>query len=261
MLTVTKVSKGFARGPVLRDINFDLNSGEVVSLIGASGVGKSTLLEIVAGAQPADTGEVVFENGRTVGYCLQDARLLPWRTVAENVSLPLELKGLTRSAALTAARELLRTLHIDDWGNLEPASLSGGMVQKVAIAQVVATGADCLILDEPFASMDWRSWQAFGGVVRRSSSNGCGILFTTHILESAVMFADRVIVLRGRPAVVGAYYSVRNGALWSERGDEVATDLRSAVAVLMESVSVEEHAAQAALTDPLRPKVVLDPNR
>ncbi len=207
------VSKTFAgidhAVPALEDISFKVMPGEFVTIIGASGSGKSTMFNICVGLLKPDEGEILIDGERPenragmVGYMPQRDLLLPWRSVLNNVLIPLEIQGVPRKESRQKALEMLTHFELETFGNEYPSALSGGMRQRAALLRTWLTGRSTLCLDEPFGALDaltrkelqnWllRVWQEFGRTV----------MFITHDVEEAVYLADRVIVLSARPGKI-----------------------------------------------------------
>jgi ABC-type nitrate/sulfonate/bicarbonate transport system ATPase subunit len=207
---VNKSYFGAARQvPVLLDITFAVSRGEFVALLGPSGGGKSTLLNIIAGLEPPDRG-IVRVNGVAPGhpphtaYMQQKDLLLPWRTVWDNVLLAPELRA-QRHAAEAEARRLLAMFHLERFAHALPAQLSGGMRQRAALIRTLLCGQDILLLDEPFGALDAITrrrlqthllgvWRDFGKTV----------LLVTHDVEEALLLATRILLLTGAPGRVMA---------------------------------------------------------
>nr|WP_199902740.1 ABC transporter ATP-binding protein [Azospirillum sp. B4] len=198
------------RTVVLRDFNLSVAPGEFIAIVGASGVGKSTLLRVVAGLVPTNSGTVSHAQGggdlkgrRPYGMVFQDARLLPWRTVRSNVAFGLEGLGLSRADRRRRAEEALALVGLADKAGRWPHQLSGGQRQRVAIARALAVDPDLLMMDEPFGALDAITRQTLQDELldlwRRTSKT---ILFVTHDIDEAVYLADRVILLAGSPATV-----------------------------------------------------------
>ena len=215
--------------PVVGDLTFSLGQGEIVAVVGPSGCGKTTLLNVVCGLIPADSGRVLWHGQALdarkrlpsgIGYMLQKDLLLPWRTAVENVKLGTELRRVPAQQADERARALLDQLGLHGFADNYPATLSGGMRQRVALARTLINDPDVLLLDEPFAALDFQTKLLIEGdtvaLVRRSQKS---VLLITHDIEEAVSVADRVLVLTGRPTRVKAAYKI---ALQSEPGDMIA---------------------------------------
>lgn len=193
----------------LQPIDLTVAQGEFVTLIGPSGCGKSTLFNIIAGVDEPSTGRIAIdgdaETRRTgqTGYMPQQPLLLPWRTVEENVMLGLDVRKMPRKQAQQEAHELLKRFGLLEFAQHYPATLSGGMKQRVALLRTVLFNRTFLLLDEPFGALDaltrlslqtWLLdlWQTF------SSS----VLFITHDVREAILLSDRIYVLSARPAHV-----------------------------------------------------------
>ena len=212
-LLVEGVSKVYWDGrrslETLASIDLVVNLGEFVTLIGPSGCGKSTLFNIVAGVDQPSSGAVAIDGdaagaraGKS-GYMPQQPLLLPWRTVEENVMLGLDVRRVPRKKAQQEARELLKRFRLAEFAHNYPATLSGGMRQRVALLRTVLFNSSFLLLDEPFGALDaltrlslqmWllELWQTFHS----------SVLFITHDVREAILLSDRIYVLSSRPAHV-----------------------------------------------------------
>ena len=229
-LVVAHVAKSFdADGrvvPVIGDLSLTLNEGEIVAIVGPSGCGKTTLLNTLCGLIAPDSGRVSWfgreMSGQPagVGYMLQKDLLLPWRTALRNVMLGLEIRGVSLSEAEERAHVMLDQLGLHGFADHYPTTLSGGMRQRVALARTLVNEPDVLLLDEPFAALDFQTKLLIESdtakLVRESRRS---VLLITHDIEEAVSIADRVIVLSKRPTRVKAMYDI---ALGTERTDMIA---------------------------------------
>ena len=202
--------------PVLDDVSIDVPHGQFTSIIGPSGCGKSTLLRIVGGLLEPSVGLVRIDGAgpreaqrrHDIGIVFQEPALLPWRTVAANVRLPLEIdRGRRRS---TEAESLLELVGLDEFRDYYPHQLSGGMAQRVAIARALAVDPTLLLMDEPFGALDeitrsamryelLRIWASQAKAAARKT-----VLFVTHSITEAIVMSDRIIVINGRPGRVVA---------------------------------------------------------
>ena len=198
------------RGAVhaLSGIELRLAPGEFVSLIGPSGCGKSTLLRVVADLERSSSGTVLV-GGKSArqarldqdyGIAFQQAGLLEWRTVAENVELPLHVHGVAKAQRRARAAELLDLVGLADFAGLRPSQLSGGMQQRVAIARSLATRPTLLLMDEPFGALDEMTRERMQAeLLRIADETGAAVLFVTHSIPEAVVLSDRVVVMSPRP--------------------------------------------------------------
>lgn len=190
----------------LHDVNLDIRGGEFVAVVGPSGCGKSTMLRVVAGLIPPGSGEVwiggsrVRGTRRDIGIVFQSPVLFPWRTVLENVLLPIDVQELHRRDNLAKARELLALVGLRDFETRYPAELSGGMQQRVGIARALAHDPSILLMDEPFGALDAMTREHMNVELQRLwQSRTKTVLFITHSISEAVFLADRVVVMTPRP--------------------------------------------------------------
>ncbi|WP_432278346.1 ABC transporter ATP-binding protein [Nocardia carnea] len=204
-LAFRNVSMVFENGTAaLRDIDITVRAGEFVSLVGPSGCGKSTLLRLAAGFEQASTGSVEVGTGH-LGYVFQEATLLSWRTVLQNVELPAELAGVARGERRAAAREAIERVGLAGFEKHKPAQLSGGMRMRASIARALTLRPEVFLFDEPFGALDeitrQRLNEEVGSLFRRDAFAG---VFVTHSVPEAVFMSTRVVVLTGRPGRVAA---------------------------------------------------------
>ncbi|GAA1798112.1 ABC transporter ATP-binding protein [Agromyces neolithicus] len=202
-------------------IDLTVAAGEFVSLIGPSGCGKSTLMRLIADLDAPSAGTVsVF--GKTAkqarldqeyGIAFQSAGLLPWRTVASNVALPLELHGVASAARAARVAELLEMVGLADFADRYPDQLSGGMQQRVAIARSLAEQPRLLLMDEPFGALDEMTREKMQAeLVRIAAETGAAVVFVTHSIPEAVFLSDRVVVMSPRPGRIRDIVQMRLGA-------------------------------------------------
>ena len=216
LLTLSGVGKTFASGvEALSGIDLAIQPGEFVALLGASGCGKSTLLRIVAGLAEPTTGSVRWsqahgpKSGR-LGFVFQDATLMPWASVADNVYLPLRLAGMSRAEADPRIAEALASVDLSEFAAAFPRELSGGMRMRVSIARALVTQPDILLLDEPFAALDEPTrFKLNEDLLRLWRTRGLTVLFVTHSVFESVFLAQRVIVMKRRPGRIAATISVK----------------------------------------------------
>jgi len=210
ILVVDRLSAVFENGNgglrALEDISFSVCPQEFVCVLGPSGSGKTTLLRILAGLLGATRGQVIFRGQASdgprqgVGFVFQRANLMPWRSVLENIILPLELLGTERSEALERARELVDLVGLQGFEHVLPRDLSGGMAQRVAIARALVHDPDVLLMDEPFGSLDALTRERMGAeLLRIWQRQRKTVIMVTHSIPEALFLADRVLVLTPRP--------------------------------------------------------------
>ncbi len=192
----------------LSGIDLEIARGEFVSLIGPSGCGKSTLLRLIGDLTAASAGTVEVNGkaahaarlGREYGMVFQAPVLFEWRTVEENVKLPLELMGLPAGDRAARAREMLELVELGDFARHHPQQLSGGMQQRVAIARALALQPALLLMDEPFGALDEMTRERMNAeVLRIWQQTGTTIVFVTHSIPEAVFLSTRVAVMSARP--------------------------------------------------------------
>ncbi len=211
------VDLDFGGLPILRGIDFAVAKGEFVCVVGPSGCGKTTLLRMLAGLLRPNAGSVEH-NGRAVTGPARDVAvvfqdygraLLPWRTVAGNVSLALEAAGVKRRERAARIASLLQTVGLDRHADRFPAQLSGGMQQRVQIARCLAQEPALLLMDEPFGALDAMTRQTLQDeVLRLVARSEMTVLFVTHDLEEALYLGDRVVALRPHPGRIAAIFDV-----------------------------------------------------
>jgi NitT/TauT family transport system ATP-binding protein len=197
----------------LSNVNLSVRTGEFVSLVGRSGCGKTTLLRVLAGLLAPSSGSVTA-NGQSIwkgatrdddvlrqcGVVFQDAHLFPWFTVAENVSLPLKLRGVGKSDRTTRAKDLCQLVGLSGFESAYPRELSGGMRQRAAIARALSYDPSILLMDEPFGALDALTREKMNLELQSlHSAAGVTVVFVTHSISEAVFLADRVVLLTPRP--------------------------------------------------------------
>jgi NitT/TauT family transport system ATP-binding protein len=188
-------------------ISLDVHKGEFLCLVGASGCGKTTLLNLVAGLDRPAKGTISVEGRPALLF--QDAALFPWLTVEHNIELALRLRKVGRADRVRRVQELLHAVHLDGFGDRRPHELSGGMRQRVALARALAQDAQVLLMDEPFGALDAITRDLLHDEVERVwTERSITILFVTHNVREAVRLGDRVLVLSSRPGRVVAEFPV-----------------------------------------------------
>ena len=189
----------------LHHISFDVSPREFVCVLGPSGSGKTTLLRILAGLIAPTSGSFTFGQGEqpSTGMVFQQANLMPWRTVMENIQLPLEVKSMDMTSARRKAQEMIELVGLQGFEDSLPRDLSGGMAQRVAIARALIHDPDLLLLDEPFGSLDAltreRMWNELSRIWQMRQKT---VIMVTHSINESLFLADRVLVLTQRPGTV-----------------------------------------------------------
>jgi NitT/TauT family transport system ATP-binding protein len=199
----------------LRDINLDVRPGEFLSFVGPSGCGKSTLLNVMAGLLPASHGKVRFNGARIdspqrdIGMMFQTSVLFPWRTVLENVLMPIEIFGWDKKKYRPRALELLGAVGLESFIGAYPSQLSGGMQQRASLARVLLYDPSVLLLDEPFGALDEFTRENMNlELLRIWTDTGKTVIFVTHNINEAVFLSDRVVVMTPRPGEVARVLDV-----------------------------------------------------
>jgi NitT/TauT family transport system ATP-binding protein len=192
----------------LEAVSFDVHAGEFVTLVGPSGCGKSTLLRLIAGLQPATSGELAVDGKKvegpiTVGIVFQTPVLMPWMSVLANIRLPVEILKLPRDEGRAEALELIQLLGLSGFEHAYPFELSGGMQSRVAIGRALIHRPKLLLMDEPFGALDAFTRESMGmELLRVWEKYKKTVLFVTHDVAEAVFLADKVVVLTPRPGRV-----------------------------------------------------------
>ncbi|MFZ4828454.1 MAG: ABC transporter ATP-binding protein [Phototrophicaceae bacterium] len=213
-VTINNVSAEYptAQGGLVKALDrlsFHIEPGEFVSLVGSSGCGKSTALRLVAGLIHPTAGFVYVDQERItkpslrVGIMFQDSNLMPWRTVQDNIALPLELRGVSRTERYSQVETLLPILGLKGFATAYPGQLSGGMSQRVALGRLLIQQPDVMLLDEPFGALDALTRERLSmDLLRVWHAQNLTVLMVTHDINEAVLLSDRVIVLSHRPGHV-----------------------------------------------------------
>lgn len=196
-------------------LNIKIEDGEFVVVVGPSGCGKSTLLKIVSGLLRPTTGQIrvaghtVKQPHRDIGIVFQNALLLPWRSVIENVMMPADVKKLPRSEYLVRAKALLKRAGLEGFEQKMPWQLSGGMQQRVSICRALVHGPKIVLMDEPFGSLDALTREKMNfDLARLQRETRMTVLMITHSISEAVFLADRVLVMSERPGTIIASYEI-----------------------------------------------------
>ncbi len=215
-LEIKNVSKSFDGKPVLKDISIELNKGELVCLLGVSGSGKTTLFNIISGLLRPDSGSVLLDGSEITGkpghisYMLQKDLLLPYRTVEDNVALPLLLKGMKKKAARQKVSPMFDTFGLGKTQKKYPHQLSGGMRQRAALLRTYMFSQDVALLDEPFSALDTITKSSVHKWYLDVMENiKLSTLFITHDIDEAILLSDRIYLLSGTPGAITSEIKIR----------------------------------------------------
>jgi len=243
VLTVDHASRRFANGTqALADVSLRVGAGDFIALLGPSGCGKSTLLRLLAGLDAPDSGTVRWDAGApgSVGYVFQDATLLPWASAADNVRLPLQLRGEPAAASAPRVAAALARVGLAGFERARPRELSGGMRMRVSIARSLVAGPQLLLMDEPFAALDEFTRHGLQeDLLALQAEAGCTVVFVTHSIYEAAFLARRVVLMSPRPGRIVREIASGLGPMRDRRLDP-------AYAALVAEVT---HAMQRARTD------------
>lgn len=209
ILSVKNITKSFGENRIIEDVSLTLNKGELVSLLGVSGAGKTTLFNCISGIDKADSGQIILQgediSGKPgqISYMLQKDLLLPYKKIVDNVSLPLVLSGKKKADARECALAHFAEFGIEGTENYYPAQLSGGMRQRAALLRTYLASNGVALLDEPFSALDtitkgaMHSW--YLSVMEKIDLS---TIFITHDIDEAVLLSDRILILSGKPGKI-----------------------------------------------------------
>jgi len=234
----------------IRDVSFEIESGEFVAILGPSGCGKTTILNIIAGFVKPSSGKVLL-HGRAIqgpgpdrGVVFQNFALFPWKTVMGNVTFGPKMRGIPREERERIAREYIHLVGLEGFEERYPHELSGGMQQRVGVARVLANHPEVMLMDEPFASIDAQTRMKLQeDLTRIWEERKPTIFFVTHDDEEAIFLSDRVIVLSSRPSVVTEVVDVQisRPRKWKDLvGNESFHKLRRRILSLLGGVQIDE---------------------
>ena len=204
MLKFTNVFKNYDKS-VLADINMEVEEGEFISILGPSGSGKSTILRLASKLIKPSRGKISYQRNKppSIGFVFQDATLMPWRNVLDNIILPLELNGVRRNISTKKAAEWIKKVGLEGKENSFPGELSGGQKMRVSLARSMVTDCDLLLLDEPFAALDEITRRKLeDDLLKIWKREKFTILLVTHSVSEAVYLSERVIVLSTGPGKI-----------------------------------------------------------
>lgn len=208
VLSIKNLSKKFDKMDVINNISVDINEGEIISIIGTSGCGKSTLLNILSGLEKNYDGLITCSfNQDDIAYMFQNDSLFPWLNIEKNSRLGCDIKKIKNYDYID---QLLKRFELDKFKNKYPKELSGGMRQRVSLIRTITTKPKLLLLDEPFAALDYQSrLQISNDVYKLIKENNITAIIITHDISEAISMSDRVIVLSKRPAKIKSIYEIK----------------------------------------------------
>jgi len=207
----------------IKDINLNIKSGQIISLVGPSGCGKSTILSIISELDNNYEGKIYKEDNLKIAYMLQSDALFPWLTIYENTILGLKIQNKLTKENLEYVNYLLKFYNLEEFKDNYPKSLSGGMKQRVALIRTLALKPDLLLLDEPFCSLDQQSRLLISDdVYKIIKKENKTVILVTHNIEEAILFSDKVVVLSKRPAEIKNIINIEipnNESIYERRKD------------------------------------------
>jgi NitT/TauT family transport system ATP-binding protein len=209
VIQLSNVSKVYSNGTIaLQNLNLDIHETQFVSLVGPSGCGKSTVLRLIAGLGQMSSGNIYWSGttrSQRLAFVFQEAALMPWATVQENIRLPLKLAGVSAQMAETAVTEAINLVDLEGCERSYPRELSGGMKMRVSIARALVTKPEVLLMDEPFGALDEMTRSRLNSdLLDLWSQKQWTVVFVTHNIYEAVYLSNRVVVLAARPGRVVA---------------------------------------------------------
>ncbi len=207
LLRLESVDKTFAGDVVaLKGLSLQVNQGDFISLLGPSGCGKSTALRLIADLAHPTSGRITWSGDHgagDLGVVFQEATLMPWATVAQNVWLPFRLRGKTYAQVKDDVLEALKLVGLEKFQNSYPRELSGGMKMRVSIARAMVTRPRLILMDEPFAALDEITrFKLNNDLLQLKATIGCTVIFVTHSVFESVFLSDRIVVMAARPGRV-----------------------------------------------------------
>lgn len=248
LLTVSGVRFDYEDIPVLDNVDLSVNRGEFVALVGPSGCGKSTLLNLISGLLSPSKGTVsangIFDSSGRLGnvsYMQQRDLLLPWRTIAENCQLGMELRSISGDVSKVRVKELAKSFGLSDVLNYMPWQLSGGMRQRAALMRTILLDNHVLLLDEPFGALDAITRSALQKwLLSVLVRNDKAVLLVTHDVEEAILLADRVLIMASEPGRIIAEVDVRltDSSIDSSFTSPAFVELRKDILALLERQEV-----------------------
>lgn len=208
-IQVLNLTKRFGDLTVLDDISFNVAQGELVAIVGPTGCGKTTFLNMLSKLMPASEGSILIDGeeanprNHNISYVFQEPTCLPWRTVRENVALGMEIKGVSTKERMQRSDEIMELVGLSSCANLYPNQVSASMIQRIAVSRAFAVCPDLLLMDEPYGQLDVKlRYYLEDELVNLWRTLKSTILFVTHNIEEAVYVADRILVLSNKPTTI-----------------------------------------------------------
>lgn len=208
-IQVLNLTKRFGDLTVLDDISFNVAQGELVAIVGPTGCGKTTFLNMLSKLMPATEGSILIDGeeanprNHNISYVFQEPTCLPWRTVRENVALGMEIKGVSPKERMQRSDEIMELVGLSSCANLYPNQVSASMIQRIAVSRAFAVCPDLLLMDEPYGQLDVKlRYYLEDELVNLWRTLKSTILFVTHNIEEAVYVADRILVLSNKPTTI-----------------------------------------------------------
>ena len=231
ILELTDIKKSYYtpdENSVLIDFSLRVEKGELLTILGPTGCGKTTLLNIIAGIITPDAGTVVFADDlvrkRDIRSVFQHYTLFPWLTIVRNVAFGLEMRSLPRNECRERSEKILKTIGLAGYEHHYPHELSGGMRQRAAIAQAMVTEPEILLMDEPFGALDdLTRLELQNLLLELHCRTGVTTLFVTHNIDEAVKLGDRVLVLTGKPAGISGEFEMASSRKSGDAGEKLNT--------------------------------------
>ena len=220
-IAIRGLTKTFRQGPrevpAVSGVSFDVHDGEFVAIVGPSGCGKSTILNMIGSLVEPTDGEILVDGARVsarpapqIGYVFQKDTVFPWRTVERNIALGLEYRGLGRAEIAARVREAVALAGLEGFEQAFPATLSGGMRQRVALMRSLVVDPEILLMDEPFGALDTHTkLNLHAELLGLWAARRQTVVFVTHDLSEAITLADRIVVMTRRPGRIKLVYDVK----------------------------------------------------
>lgn len=197
-ISFDKVSKRYGNKEILCNLSFCINTQDIVGLLGPSGIGKTTILKLIAGLEKPTSGKIDIVS-KKISYVFQEPRLFPWKTTLQNVILPLEAAGFSKKEAIEKAKDSLFSMGLFDFIDYYPSKLSGGMRQRVSLARALSMEPDTLLLDEPFSALDTKMKDSLVEILKgRLNENPITVLYVSHFPQEVKKIANKIFTISNK---------------------------------------------------------------